>query len=92
MYLSVPRLTQKKSAIKSYGRDFTTQTRNLSKLIKRQHDACNNIQLPDEVERQLRLLFKQHSKKKLLNKKTIDVVHINNIRQVCIAVANNVCS
>lgn len=90
IHLSVRTLIQNRNAVKSSETKFNIQTRNINKIIKRQHDACINIQLPGEVEHQLRFLFKQHSNKKLLEKNAIDVVHINDIRKVCIAAATNI--
>ena len=84
MHMLVLRLIKQKDGLtKVATNSINVQTRNVSKVIKRQHDACTNIHLPEDAELQLRVVFKQFCEKKHIKGSEIDVVHINKIRQVC---------
>jgi len=75
-------INQKDGLTKLATNSINVQTRNVSKVIKRQHDACTNIHLPEDAELQLRVVFKQFCEKKHIKGSEIDVVHINKIRQM----------
>ena len=79
VHLLLPRLIKE---VNGFTKARKMSTRNINKVIKRQYDACSNIQLPDDAERQLRLVFKQFSEKKHIKGTAIDVVHMDKIRKV----------